>query len=148
VRRYVQNHLFLQRASTLCTDWRPAAVARFAELAGTSSHPSGGKILIQGQEVGSLYVLYEGRARAVRDKKAIGKLNPGDFFGEISLLQTSGATADVETKDDSRCLVVNRVEFIRFLSRNHHVALQLERLCSARLGRPIFPLDAHSFDVR
>lgn len=148
VRRYVQNHLFLQRGSPLCADWRPTAVARFAELAGTSTHPNGGKILVQGQEVGSLYVVYEGRARAVRDKKPVGKLNPGDFFGEISLLQTSGATADVETKDDTRCLVVNRVEFIRFLARNHHVALQLERLCSHRLGRPIFPLDAQSFDVQ
>lgn len=148
VLRYVQNHLFLQRASALCAEWRPSAIARFAELAGTASHPSGGKILVQGQEVSSLYVLYEGRARAVRNKKPVGKLNPGDFFGEISLLQTSAATADVETKDDTRCLVVNRVEFIRFISRNHHVALQLERLCSSRLGRPIFPLDAQqSFDV-
>jgi CRP-like cAMP-binding protein len=148
VRRYAQNHLFLQRASPLCAEWRPTAVARFAELAATSTHPSGGKILAQGQEVASLYVLYEGRAHAVRDKKSVGKLSPGDFFGEISLLQTSAATADVQTKDDARCLVVNRVEFIRFLSRNHHVALQLEKLCSSRLGRPIFPLNGqHTFDV-
>ena len=93
-------------------------------------------------------MLYQGRARAVRDNKPVGKIRPGDFFGEISLLQTSAATADVETSDDASFLVVNRLEFIRFMSRNHHVALQLERQCSQRLGHPIFPLDPNSFEVR
>lgn len=148
VSRYVDKHLFLQRSSALCADWRPAAVARLAEIAETASHPAGGKIIQQGEEVGSLYVLCEGRARALQGRKPVGRIRPGDFFGEISLLQTSAATADVETNDDSRCLTVNRVEFIRFMSRNHHVALQMERLCSKRLGRPIFPLDGSSFDER
>jgi len=116
--------------------------------AGTATHSAGGKIIIQGQEVGSLHVLYEGKARTVKDRQLIASLRPGDFFGEISLLQTSAATADVETTEETRCLVVNRVEFIRFLARNQHVALQLERFCSKRLGRPIFPLDHESFDVR
>jgi CRP-like cAMP-binding protein len=95
-----------------------------------------------------LYVLYEGHARTFQGKKMVGSINPGDFFGEISLLQTSAATADVESNDDSRCLVVNRVEFIRFMSRNHHVALQMERLCSKRLGHPVFPLDRHASYAR
>lgn len=148
VYRYVHSHQFLHRAAALCADWRPAAIARFAELVSTASHSPGGKIIIQGQEVGSLHVLYEGRARALKNRKPVGRLNPGDFFGEISLLQTSAATADVETTEETRCLVVNRIEFIRFLSRNQHVALQLERLCSKRLGHPIFPLDHESFEVR
>ena len=148
VSSYVHKQLFLQRSSPLCADWRPTAVTRFAELADLATHQGGGTIIQQGQEVRSLYVLYQGRARAVRDRKAVGKLRPGDFFGEISLLQTSAATADVETSDDASCLVVNRLEFIRFMSRNHHVALQLERQCSKRLGHPIFPLDPNSFEVR
>ncbi|MCX6953158.1 MAG: cyclic nucleotide-binding domain-containing protein, partial [Verrucomicrobia bacterium] len=139
--RYVQSHLFLHRAAALCADWRPTAITRFAELASTATHAPGGKIILQGQEVGSLHVLYEGRARALKNRKPVGRLSPGDFFGEISLLQTSAATADVETIEETRCLVVNRIEFIRFLSRNQHVALQLERLCTKRLGHPIFQLD-------
>ncbi|HEY0946202.1 MAG TPA: cyclic nucleotide-binding domain-containing protein [Opitutaceae bacterium] len=142
VRNYVHKHLFLQRCS-LCAEWRPAAIARFAELAEIAAHAKG-RIMQRGQEVRSLYVLYEGRARALEGAKQVGKLRPGDVFGEISLLQASVATTDVEASDDSRCLVIDRVEFIRFMSRNHHVALQMERLCSKRLGRPVFPLDARS----
>jgi CRP-like cAMP-binding protein len=148
VAAYLQKHLFLQRGSTLCADWRPAAIARFVDLAATSTHAAGHKIISRGQEVRSLYVLCEGRARAFADGKRIGTLEPGDFFGEISLLQTSSATADIETKEDARSLVVTRPEFIRFMSHNHHVALQMERLCSKRLGRPIFPFDRYSFDAR
>jgi len=141
VASYLQKHLFLQRSTPICAEWRPATIARFTDLVGTTSHAAGGRIIARGQEVGNLYVLYEGRARAVdRDKRA-ARIEPGDFFGEISLLQTSAAHADVESHDDSRSLVVNRLEFIRFMARNHSVALQMERLCSKRLGRPLFPLD-------
>lgn len=141
VRDYVDKHLFLQRAAPMCAEWRPAAVARFAELAVTASHSAGGKIISLGQEIGSLYVLAEGTARASLGKKTLGRIEPGDFFGETSLLQSSAATADVESREDGRYLAVNRIEFIRFMSRNHHVALQMERLCSKRLGHPVFPLN-------
>jgi hypothetical protein len=141
VAAYLQKHLFLQRSSPVCADWRPATIARFSDLIATASHAAGGRIIKRGQEVPNLYVLYEGRARALDRNKRGARINPGDFFGEISLLQTSAAVADVESRDDSRSFVVNRMEFIRFMSRNHHVALQMERLCSKRLGRPLFPLD-------
>ena len=141
VASYLQKHLFLQRSTPMCADWRPATIARFTDLVATASHAAGGRIIARGQEVPNLYVLYEGRARALDRNKRSARINPGDFFGEISLLQTSAAIADVESKDDSRSLVVNRLEFIRFMARNHSVALQMERLCSKRLGRPLFPLD-------
>jgi CRP-like cAMP-binding protein len=148
VASYLQKHLFLQRSSPICADWRPATIARFTDLVATAHHAAGGRIIQRGQEVPNLHVLYEGRARALDRHKRSARIKPGDFFGEISLLQTSAAIADVESKDDSRSLVVNRMEFIRFISRNHHVALQMERLCSKRLGRPLFPLDRLSFEQR
>ena len=148
VAAYLQKHLFLQNSSPFCADWRPAAIARFVELAGTAHHAAGGRILQRGQEVHNLYVLYEGEARARDKHKRTSTLQAGDTFGEISLLQTSGATADVEAKEDARSLVVSRLEFIRFMTRSHHVALQMERLGSRRLGYPIFPLERIAFEKR
>lgn len=139
VASYLQKHQFLQRSSTLCADWRPATIARFTNLVATASHAAGGRIIARGQEVPNLYVLYEGRAQ--ERSKGGARIKPGDIFGETSLLQTSAAPADVECRDDSRSLVVSRLEFIRFMVRNHHVALQMERQCSKRLGHPLFPLD-------
>lgn len=148
VAAYLQKHLFLQNSSPFCAQWRPAAIARFVELADTAHHAAGDRILQRGQEVHNLYVLYEGEARARDKHKHTSTLQPGDLFGEISLLQTSAANADIETREDARSLVVNRLAFIRFMTRSHHVALQMERLGSQRLGRPIFPLERSAFEER
>jgi CRP-like cAMP-binding protein len=138
---YTHKQAFLQQ-SALCARWRPNALARFVELADSVQFPAGSKIIEAGREVRGVFVLYEGRARALQGCKQVGRIRPGDYFGEISTLQGSAATADVEAQDDCRCLVVDRLEFIRFMVRNHHVALQVEQVCSDRLGRSIFPLDS------
>ena len=59
----------------------------------------------------------------------------------VNRLFVCEARADVEAQEDTRSLVVNRLDFIRFMTRSHHVALQMERIGSRRLGRPIFPLE-------
>lgn len=148
VRHYLHTQLFLQRVSHLCRGWRPAAVARFSELARATFHSAGGKLITHGQEVHSLYVLYKGRARATRDARRIGTIRPGDVVGEISLLQAGVATATVESNEPTQWIQVNRVEFIRFLARNHHVALAVERICKDRLGDEVFVADGHVFSVR
>jgi CRP-like cAMP-binding protein len=148
VRSYAHKQLFLLRTASLCAKWRPTAVERLAELAATTTHQAGGKIVCQGQQVVNLCILYEGRARALRGSKQIGTLKPGDMFGEISVLQSSAATADVEIRDEARLLLINRADFIRFIARNYRVALMVERLCSRRLGYPIFPLDGDAFQDR
>jgi len=143
----MSKQVFLRR-STLCSEWRSASVARFSEMAVLSKKCAAGAVVRYGQPVRSLYVLYEGRAKALRDGKQVGKIRQGEFFGEISLLQTSAATADVEASEDGRFLTVDRLDFIKFIARNYHVALQMERLCSKRLGHPLFPLDQRTFDER
>lgn len=144
---YVHKLLFLQ-SSPLCAHWRAPAIARFIEIAKLAAVPAGTKLIVEREEVRSLYVLYEGLTRALHGPKQIGTMKPGEVFGEISLLQCSAATADVETVHDARFFIVDRFDFLRFMSRNHHVALQVERIASQRLGRPVFPLDRLSFDVQ
>lgn len=144
---YVHKLLFLQ-SSPLCAHWRAPAIARFIEIAKLAAVPAGTKLIAEREEVRSLYVLYEGLTRALHGPKQIGTMKPGEVFGEISLLQCSAASADVETVHDARFFIVDRFDFLRFMSRNHHVALQVERIASQRLGRPVFPLNRLSFDVQ
>jgi CRP-like cAMP-binding protein len=144
---YVHKLPFLQ-SSPLCTHWRAPAIARFIEIAKLAAVPAGTKLITEREEVRSLYVLYEGLTRALHGPKQIGTMKPGEVFGEISLLQCSAASADVETVHDARFFIVDRFDFLRFMSRNHHVALQVERIASQRLGRPVFPLNRLSFDVQ
>lgn len=138
---------FLRRLS-FCRSWHPQAVARFAQISTILSFNEGETILAERQDSHQFYVVYEGRVHVRRGKKILSKLGPGGFFGEIGLLQNSAAIADVITRENVRCLTYSKADFLRFMTHNPLVGLQLEEISSRRLGYPLFPLNAHSFDVR
>jgi CRP-like cAMP-binding protein len=142
----VQKLPFLSRIS-LCQHWHVQAIQRFAELSRLLDYREGDVILQHGFYSESFYILFEGQAR-VKNAKGVelGVVQMGDFFGEIGLLQNSNTTANVVAGRGTRCLCIPRSEFLRFVTHNYTVALTLEAVSSARLGRPIFPMVAGSFE--
>jgi CRP-like cAMP-binding protein len=140
------KHVLLQR-SELCGQWRSQAIVRFTQIADVVSYAAGDKIIQKGAETKAFYLVSEGQVNVLNGCRRIARVKAGGFLGEIGLLQNSVSTADVEAGEDTRCLVVNKNEFMRFMSHNYHVALQLERVSSRRLGHPIFPLNPLSFEI-
>jgi len=138
---YTYKLSFLRRVK-VCAHWDAAVVARFSRLAQVAAYKDGDVIVSEGQETHWFYILYDGVAQVRRKGKLAARLKVGDFFGEISLLQNSQAVADVVAQGQVRCLQIDRISFLRFVTYNHHVALTLERISSKRLGHPIFPLKA------
>jgi len=134
---------FLRRIP-LCQNWHLQAVERFAQLSTLIDFPEESEILSEGEYVASFSVLFQGSA-FVRQPKRNAKVRPGEFFGEIGLLQNSTADATVLAGKETRCLRVSRTDFMRFVTHNHTVALELERVSSERLGHPIFPLNETDF---
>ncbi len=100
------------------------------------------------QDSQQFYVVYEGRVVVKRNNKVKARLKPGAFFGEVSLLQNSAAVSDVVARDATRCFTIAKSDFLRFVTHNPLVGLQLEKISSDRLGRAIFPLTTQSFDIR
>ncbi|MBP9914176.1 MAG: cyclic nucleotide-binding domain-containing protein, partial [Opitutaceae bacterium] len=135
---------FLARIS-LCQNWHLQAVQRFAELSGIRDYQEGDIMLHEGGYNENFFVMLEGEAVVTRNGKLRGKVTRGDFFGEIGLLQNSNATAQVTASAGARSLCIQRREFLRFVAHNYSVALELERVSSQRLGRPIFPLSPGDF---
>ncbi len=138
---------FLRRLS-FCRSWHPQAVARFAQISSVIAYNEEETIVAERQDSHQFYVVYEGRVIVSRGKRILSRLGPGGFFGEIGLLQNSSAIADVRTRENVRCLVFSKADFLRFMTHNPLVGLQLEEISSQRLGHPLFPLNSHSFDVR
>lgn len=131
--------VFLRRLK-VCEHWDAHAVGRFARLAQVAAYRDGEAIVREGEDTKWFYIVYDGVAQVRRGEKLVSRLKSGDFFGEISLLQNSAAVANVVAQGSARCLQIDRNSFLRFMTHNHHVALALERISSARLGHPIFPL--------
>jgi CRP-like cAMP-binding protein len=135
---------FLRRLG-VCAHWDAPAVARFSRLAHLVAYRDGDTIVRQSEESHWFYILYDGVAQVLRGEKLLARLKAGDFFGEIGLLQNSVAQATVKAQGEVQCLQIDRSSFLRFMTHNHHVALELERISSARLGHPIFPLRSAPF---
>lgn len=65
----------------------------------------------QGQLGDAFYVLLEGRADVEVDGRPRAPLGPGDFFGEISMLDRGPATATVITRTPVRLMVMSHAQF-------------------------------------
>jgi CRP-like cAMP-binding protein len=130
---------FLRRLQ-VCAHWEPGSIARFARATQLVAYDDSETLVREGQEPRWFYIVFDGAAQVRQAGKLLGRLQAGDFFGEISLLQNSAAAADVVAQGALRCLQVDRRDFLRFVARDYRAALTLERVSSARLGHPIFPL--------
>lgn len=142
----VQKLPFLSRIK-LCENWHIQAVQRCAELSRIVNYKDNDVILQNGFYSDSFFIMFEGEAKISNRGKIRGTIRGGDFFGEIGLLQNSNTTAQVTAGPGTRCLCIPRREFLRFVSHNYTVALELERVSSDRLGYPIFPLSQGNFQT-
>jgi len=73
--------------------------------------PAGRKLTTQGHPGESFYILLDGEAVVEIDGEARRTLKPGDFFGEISMLDRGPATATVKTKGKTKLLVMSHSQF-------------------------------------
>jgi CRP-like cAMP-binding protein len=135
---------FLRRIP-LCQNWHRQAIDRFARLSSITCYDPDTAILSEGQTVEIFFVIFQGDARVVQDGRVVATIRAGEFFGEIGLLQNSSPNASVTAHHNTRCLSIPRTELLRFVTHNYTVALELERVSSKRLGRPIFPLRSGDF---
>jgi CRP-like cAMP-binding protein len=71
-----------------------------------------GKVLIrEGRPGDTFYVILDGEAEVVVGRKLRRVLKPGDFFGEISMIDRGLGTATVTTLAPSRMFVMSHSQF-------------------------------------
>jgi CRP/FNR family transcriptional regulator, cyclic AMP receptor protein len=77
-----------------------------------------GRVLAhQGAHGQEFFVILEGRAKVERDGDQIAEVGPGDFQGEISLLDGGPRTATVTAITPMKILVASHPEFDALLDR-------------------------------
>jgi CRP-like cAMP-binding protein len=62
------------------------------------------RVIREGERAPGMFLLLAGRARVVKDGLALAQLQPGDLFGEMSLLRGGPAMAAIET--ETKCWVI------------------------------------------
>jgi len=88
----VADHLGQVTLFSKCSRKDLAAVAKHAEILG---YEPGATIVSQGQAGDAFFVVLDGLATVRRNGRKVGELGPGDYFGELALLDPAPRNADV-----------------------------------------------------
>jgi CRP-like cAMP-binding protein len=93
-----------------------------------------GRMIVRQGEVGTgFFVISSGQARVIRDGKTIAELGPGQFFGELSLLDQQPRIANVVADSNVDCLALASWDFEALLASQPGVALAILRGVAKRL---------------
>ncbi len=97
-----------------------------------------GSILFRDGESGeSMYVVQSGRIRIFKEvrghEKTLALLGPGEFFGEMSILNRKPRTGSAEAVEDSTVLVIDGEMFATMITKNSEIAVRLIQRLSNRL---------------
>ena len=109
--------------------------AQVARAADEVEVPEGKRLVEQGRFAYEFVAIEKGTAEVVQDGKTIRQLGPGDFFGEIGLLEAERRTASVIAKSPMKLIVVFGPQ-LRSLERDMpQLQEQLRAAIRERLGR-------------
>ena len=114
-----------------------ACTKRDLQLIGRASDEvtvAGGKALTEEGKTGhEFYLILDGKAVVRRKGKKVAALGPGQYFGELSLLDRGPRTATVVAETDLRLLVLGQREFNGLLDEVPGLAHKVLRTMAGRL---------------
>jgi CRP-like cAMP-binding protein len=113
-----------------CTDRELAQIARAAD---ERSVDTGTTVVEQGQAGHQLYLIVSGDAKVVRDGTDEATLGPGQYFGELALLDDLPRSASVVSTSPMTLLVLGQREFFAVLDEWPTVARKLLSTVATRL---------------
>jgi CRP/FNR family cyclic AMP-dependent transcriptional regulator len=88
-------------------------------------YESGDVIVRKGEAGVGFYLIVDGTVEVRADGRVLSKLGPGQFFGEMALLDGQPRSADVVAIEPSRCLAMSSWSFSGIVSEHPKIALKM-----------------------
>jgi CRP-like cAMP-binding protein len=120
-------------ACRLFTGVTPTDLAAVAERAIEVQFPTNRVIARQGEIGTGFFLVVDGAVRVIRDGDELAVLRPGEFFGELSVLDGLPRIAQVVAVEPTRCLALASWDFERALLDHPTLALAILRGLAARV---------------
>ncbi|HZP73712.1 MAG TPA: cyclic nucleotide-binding domain-containing protein [Gaiellaceae bacterium] len=106
---------------------------RLAQWTDEVNVQEGYELATEGRFAHEFFVIEDGAAAVLRDGERIAELGPGDFFGEIGLLETERRTASVIATTPMTVIVMFQREFKQMEQEMPAVADRVRSAIRARL---------------
>ena len=94
-RRTIRRSAVALSGVPLFTGFSKRHLRHLASEADVVTFPAGVRIVEEGLRGEALFVMLEGQAKVVRGRRTLGRVVPGEFFGELSALDGGPRTASV-----------------------------------------------------
>lgn len=109
---------------------------RLGDVTEEQRYMDGATVVREGDIGDTFYLILEGEAKVVnRSGRVVNRVRPGDFFGEISLLDGGPRTASVVAETPMTMLALTRKAFLRLVSAEPEVAVRLLNYAARLLRR-------------
>jgi CRP/FNR family cyclic AMP-dependent transcriptional regulator len=79
---------------------------KLAKNASEDSYEAGSSIVTEGGRTETLFVVLEGKAKVTKNGRTVARRSPGEFFGELSMIDGRRRAASVIAETPMRCLVL------------------------------------------
>jgi CRP/FNR family transcriptional regulator, cyclic AMP receptor protein len=93
----------------------------------------GQTLIREGQPTESFFILKSGSVQVTRGGKQIATLGPGEFFGEIGMLDRGPASATVVCDGQVEAMVLGHAQFRDAIKGNDNLAMQVIAAMAERL---------------
>jgi len=97
------------------------------------SYPEGKVIVGEGEGGVGFYLILDGGVEVRRKGRTVAKLGSGNFFGEMSLLDSNPRSSDVVAVAPTTCLVLSSWEFQGLVESHKEIAMNLLKTLIHRL---------------
>lgn len=137
----------------LFTGFGPEQVALFEKESQRRSFKRGDVVFHKGDPGETMYLIAEGQVKVVLpsdsgDEALLEVLDPGDFFGELSLLDGQPRSATIVATEPTETVVLRRETLLKAIRSNPEVAIHLlQALCQRLRETDEFVSDTVFLDV-
>jgi hypothetical protein len=150
--------LYSMRAMSFDADEDQAYQLKFSELKPYEARPifkyaesqhleAGCKLLEEGDQNESLFLILEGECAVIKDGAHVAALGPGHFVGELSFLSDHEVSADVIASEETRLMYWKKSELAPLFRRQGLYESYFYSLCSLDVAGKLRAMTASSNPV-
>ena len=130
----------LLRTVPIFSELTEADITSLGKLSSRRRFPKDTVVFFENEEGDSFFMILEGRIKVTilgddGREVILSMLGPGDFFGEMALLDNEPRSATAIAVEETELLSLHRTDFQSVLSDNRSITTALIKILTARLRR-------------